>query len=115
MAKQILSRQFKQMNRVLGALLAITSLGSVGIFSTSLAQVAGFSELPQERELYNTLPGSNQKDTILDATNPMDLMNQLRRATAMDNATSPSDAIDQALRALEDTPPISSSEDFHKH
>jgi len=29
-------------------------------------------------------------------------MNRLRRATAMENATDPSDAIDQALKALEE-------------
>ena len=31
----------------------------------------------------------------------MDLMNRLRRSTAMDDATAPSDAIDAALKALE--------------
>ena len=68
---------------------------------SSNAQLGGSYELPQERELYNTLPSNEQKRTILDATNPMDILNQLRRATAMDNATTPSDAIDAALKALE--------------
>ena len=63
--------------------------------------MSGISDIPQEREIYETLPGSGEKGTILDVTNPMDLMNQLRRATAMDNATNPSDAIDQALKVLE--------------
>ena len=31
----------------------------------------------------------------------MDFINRLRNATAMDNATSPSDAIDDALKALD--------------
>ncbi len=80
----------------------ILILGNLSFASMpSRAQLNGVSELPQERELYNTLPGSQQKGTILDATNPMDLLNRLRRATAMDNATSPSDAIDEALKALE--------------
>ena len=39
---------------------------------------------------------------MLDATNPMELINRLRQATAMDDATSPSDAIDDALKALEE-------------
>ena len=64
-------------------------------------QFAGANELPQERELFNTLPGSDGKNKLLDSTNPLDLLNSLRRATAMDNATSPVDAIDAALRDLE--------------
>ena len=67
--------------------------------------------IPQERELYNTLPSSEKKGGILDATNPMELMNLLRKATAMDDATSPSDAIDQALKALEEADEKSLSED----
>ena len=34
---------------------------------------------------------------ILDATNPMDLINRLRQSEAMRDATPPSDAIDAAL------------------
>ena len=81
--------------------LAIALLGYQLAFMVSKAEPVGLSNSPQERELYNTLPGSNQNDTILDATNPMDLLNRLRRATALDDATSPSDAVDQALKALE--------------
>ncbi len=69
--------------------------------STVRAQMENEIEIPQEKELFNTLPGGSQEGNILDATNPLDLMNQLRRATALDNATTPSDAIDEALKALE--------------
>ena len=66
------------------------------------AELNGLNEVtPEERDLYNTLPGEAQKGGILDATNPMELINRLRRATAMDDATSPSDAVDEALKALE--------------
>jgi hypothetical protein len=41
---------------------------------------------------------------VLDATNPVDLMNRLRRATAMDDATPPSDAIDAALKDFQAQP-----------
>lgn len=54
-------------------------------------------QTPAEQELYNTSPGQ-PKGTVLDATNPMDLINRLRQATAMDDATPPSDAIDAALK-----------------
>jgi hypothetical protein len=39
-----------------------------------------------------------------DATNPIDLMNRLRRATALDEATPPGDAVDAALRDFEAQP-----------
>ena len=35
----------------------------------------------------------------------MDLMNKLRKSTAMDDATPPGDAIDQALKLLNSPPP----------
>ena len=83
----------------------ITQLVSIGLLlfnvSPSFAEVPNEKGISRQSELYNTLPGENQKDSILDATNPMELINRLRRATAMDNATPPSEAIDQAIKALE--------------
>jgi len=54
-----------------------------------------------EQEIYDYDPTGSQDRGIIDATNPIDLMNRLRRATAMDDATSPDDAIDKALREFE--------------
>lgn len=68
------------------------------------AQAASeFAPSRQEQEVYNYGPnnGSRSGGSILDAANPIDLMNRIRRATALDEATNPGDAIDQALRALE--------------
>ena len=67
----------------------------------SLAQEKGYGQTisspQQERELdYGT--GTNRGGSVLDSTNPIDLMNKLRRATAMDDATQPGDAVDAALR-----------------
>lgn len=59
---------------------------------------------PAERDVFQTLPGQQDKKSLLDATNPMDLLNQLRRANSMNDATPPSDAIDAALKALESSP-----------
>lgn len=36
--------------------------------------------------------------SVLDSVNPIDLMNKIRRSTALDDATPPSEAIDQALK-----------------
>jgi hypothetical protein len=52
-----------------------------------------------------TVPGQSDQGSVLDATNPMDLMNRLRRANAMNDATPPADAIDAALKALETSQP----------
>ncbi len=73
------------------------------VFVTSLQSFSLARELPQERDLYKTLPGESDQGTILDATNPMDLMNRLRRATAMDDATNPADTIEEALKAFEES------------
>ena len=83
------------------AALPIALLSLTTVVDRAEAQLSGDYQIPQERDLYNTVPGNNDKGTILDATNPMDLMNRLRRSTAMDDATAPSDAIDAALKALE--------------
>ena len=68
------------------------------------AQQAGYGQTmgtsPMERQVYDgtSKPGSG---SILDSTNPIDLMNKLRRGSAMDDATPPSSAIDQALKDLD--------------
>lgn len=60
---------------------------------------------PQQRDVFQTVPGQKNQESVLDATNPMELMNRLRRANAMNDATPPADAIDAALRALESSQP----------
>ena len=60
---------------------------------------------PQQRDVLQTVPGQKNQESVLDATNPMELMNRLRRANAMNDATPPADAIDAALRALESSQP----------
>ena len=65
------------------------------------AQVDAPYQNREEREIYGETNGSG---SILDAANPMDLLNQIRRATAMDDATPPSDAIDAALKAYQNPP-----------
>jgi hypothetical protein len=67
------------------------------------AQQAGYGQTigisPQERQIYG---GSGSgSSSPLDAKNPIDLINQMRRSTSLDDATPPSKAVDQALKALE--------------
>ena len=56
----------------------------------------GYSKVEQQ-----FIDQGSKRDSILDSTNPIDLMNKLRRGAAMDEATPPKDSIDAALLELE--------------
>lgn len=75
------------------------------LLAPARAQQAGYGQTlgtsPMERQLYDGGSGRPNSGSILDSTNPIELMNKLRRGTAMDEATPPSSAIDQALQQLE--------------
>ena len=72
-----------------------------GAVNPAAAQQAGYGQTlgssQQEREV-NFGTGPKRSSSILDSTNPLDLMNKLRRGTALDNATPPGDAVDAALK-----------------
>ena len=80
---------------VLPCLIAVAIPGGVH------AQVDAPYQNREEREIYGN---SNEGGSVLDAANPMDLLNRIRRSTAMNDATPPSDAIDAALKALQNPP-----------
>ncbi len=91
------------LSRILLTIAASFGLGvTLPINSSQSQPSANYEPSINENEFYDTLPGGDKRTSILDATNPMELMNRLQRASAMKNATSPSDAIDQALEALDE-------------
>ena len=53
-----------------------------------------------KRDIYSTFDTENQIDQGL-PIDPFDLMNRLKQVGAMNNATSPSDALDAALNAFD--------------
>jgi len=58
----------------------------------------------QDRQLFGTGAGGGglgSNSSGLDINNPIDLINRIRRSTALDDATPPASAVDQALRELE--------------
>ena len=59
-----------------------------------------FSE-NNERDVFETLDQEKEKDSFLPTT-PMELMQTLQKSSAMDNATSPTDAIDDALKIFQE-------------
>ena len=87
-----------------GSLVALALPAAVLPAGEAVAQQAGYGQTLgtsiQERQLYDYGPSKSGtgSGSILDSTNPLDLMNKLKRSTALDDATPPSSAIDQALR-----------------
>ena len=79
---------------------ALISVCPAAYSQTTLSQPSVI-ERNEDRDIYNTLPGEGKKKgSVLDVTNPMELMRSLRQATFMNDATDPVDAIDEALREL---------------
>lgn len=83
------------------ALLAAPLVGAALLGQPVQAQQQGYGQTlgtgQQEREI-NFGSGPNKSSGgILDSANPIELMNKMRRGTAMDDATPPGDAIDAAL------------------
>jgi len=89
------------------AVASVIGVASVAGVGAARAQEKGYGQTisspQQERELdYGT--GTNRGGSALDSANPIDLMNKLRKATSMDNATNPGDAVDAALRDFQSPP-----------
>ena len=70
------------------------------IFSNfgELSELKNYSN-DEKVDIHNSFDSDDQKDQGI-PMNPMDLMDRLRRAGSMNDATNPSDAIDDALSAF---------------
>jgi len=95
------NKTLRTLSRPACFLCSVVFLAMSSLLNSAEADGLSPYQTPHDREMYNTSPGGNDEISILDASNPLELMNRLRRLTAMDDATSPSDAVDEALRALE--------------
>ena len=84
-------------------LLTIVALLPVVSFP-AFAQMGSAYETPQERQIYSPDSAGSAGGSVLDATNPMDLLNRIRQSNAMEDATPPSDAVDAALKAYQQQP-----------
>ena len=88
--------------------LALTCLAPIliiagQVFSSSrtirISEVKNYST-DEKRDIYSTFDTEDQIDQGL-PIDPFDLMNRLKQAGAMNNATTPSDALDEALNAFD--------------
>ena len=87
-------------NQATNLLRAALPAALLGLIASGAGHANPKNESIQEQNLYNygTTKPSN---SLLDVTNPMELMNRLRNSSSMDSATSPRDAVDEALRQLD--------------
>ena len=66
---------------------------------TKISEGKNYS-IDEKRDIYNTFDTESQIDQGL-PIDPFDLMNRLKQAEAMDDATTPSDALDEALKGFD--------------
>tara|TARA_Y100001968_G_scaffold144292_1_gene131782 strand:- start:1915 stop:2322 length:408 start_codon:yes stop_codon:yes gene_type:complete len=83
----------------------IPILITTGQIITSSSRITRISEVKnystdEKRDIYSTFATEDQNDHGL-PIDPFDLMNRLQQAESMDDATTPSDALDEALNAFE--------------
>ena len=73
-----------------------------GFFYSRLNNIAELKNYSadEKRDIYSTFDTEDQIDQGL-PLNPFDLMNRLKQAGAMNDATTPSDALDEALNAFD--------------
>ena len=66
---------------------------------TKISELQNYST-DEKRDIYSTFDSAEQMDQGL-PIDPFDLMNRLKQAEAMGDATTPSDALDEALNAFD--------------
>ncbi len=66
---------------------------------TKLSEVKNYST-DEKRDIYSTFDSEDQIDQGL-PIDPFDLMNRLKQAGEMNDSTTPSDALDEALNAFD--------------
>lgn len=87
--------------RGLPLLLAAAAAVAASLFDPLAAQQQGYGQTLNGAGRTGTDPtsmGTGKGGSVLDAVNPIDLMNRIRKNQALDDATSPGDAVDAALR-----------------
>ncbi len=91
-----------QLLLVLACLTPILIKAGQGISTSRITKISEVKNyLPDEkRNIFSTFDTENQIDQGL-PLDPFDLMNRLKQAGSMNNATTPSDALDEALNAFD--------------
>ena len=75
-----------------------------GVFYSRLVKIAELTNYStdEKRDIFKTFDTEDQNDQGF-PIDPFDLMNRLKKAGAMNDATTPSDALDDALNAFDES------------
>tara|TARA_B100000131_G_C17927963_1_gene537083 strand:- start:262 stop:594 length:333 start_codon:yes stop_codon:yes gene_type:complete len=97
--------------KIFGPLIALLPivLGIASLSSRNLFLLADLSGFNQGIDINDEFEESN--DESIFKSGPLELIDAWKRATAMEDATSPQDALDQAIKAFEDQQTIDSKYD----
>ena len=80
--------------RMFAAVVMAVSATSIWLTPAAIAQSSFGGQSPfetnEDRDIFNNLPDAKRQGSVLDATNPMELMQRLREATSCLLYTSPS-------------------------
>jgi len=105
---EMASRQSLGTLRLLGGMALGFTTALITALSPAQAQQGdgagqsyGNPQLQKELDYGN---GKQDGGSIFNTANPIELMNKLRKSSSMDDATSPSDAVDAALKGLDSSP-----------
>jgi len=86
---------------------ALVAAQATSAWALVLGPTAAWADNPysvtplQQQQILDYGSGNSKPKSLLDAKNPGDLINSLRKGSAMDDATPPGDAVDRALRAFD--------------
>ena len=92
---------FKNFSKKGSCFLSFPFLVVALLHLNQIQQVSYAFPSDEKLEIYKSLDDGNETDSSLPST-PMELMNLLQRSSAMNDATPPSDAIDQALQLFDE-------------
>lgn len=91
------------------AALAAAGLGTALLAGPVQAQQQGYGQTMgggiQQQQLLENGPSAGRAAPLFNPANPLDLINQIRKGTALNDATPPGSAIDSALSEFEQQKP----------
>ena len=71
------------------------------LLPTQMTKLVELDAASQKRDVYSAFDSDENEDSFL-PTNPFKLLENLRRSTSMDGATTPRDALDNAIKAFDE-------------
>ncbi len=81
--------------------IASTSRSFVEFRSTKIAEIKNYST-DKQRDIFNSFETEDKNDQGF-PIDPFDLMNRLKQVESMNDATTPSDALDEALSSFDES------------